>query len=126
MGVQDASVRAALMRVFELSLLQNIREQGVDFTAVLDAGQQRLILRRINELLGEIRPDAAALVDGFQFADSQLHSTLGRADGNVYEAIYEEAKLNPLNVSKMVGWDHLAPMLDLDFMRQTMQTQRHG
>jgi len=124
--VEDAGVRAVLMRILELSMLQNIREQGVDFGAVLDAKQQRLVLRRINELLEELRPDIIAITDGFGFADSLLKSTLGRADGNVYEAIYEEAQHNPLNVSRMVGWEHLAPMMDLEFMRENMKTQRQG
>ena len=44
-----------------------------------------------------IRPDAVALVDSFGFLDMQLHSTIGRKDGKVYEAIYAQAKKNPLN-----------------------------
>merc|ERR1711990_1233902 len=95
--VRDDAVQAALLRVFELTLLQQIRENGTDFASVLDAKQQRLVLRRTNELLDEIRPDAVALVDGFNIPDASLKSTLGRFDGNVYEAIYEEGKLNPLN-----------------------------
>merc|ERR1712039_1087417 len=124
--VKDPSVRAALLRVFELSILQQIREKGGDFGAVLDSSQLRLVLRRVNELMDEIRPDVVALVDGFAMKDTALHSTLGRYDGNVYEAIYNEAKLNPLNKGKMVGWEHVAPMLDLEFMRSNMSTQRHG
>ena len=58
------------------------------------------------------------LVDALGFDDEQLKSTLGRYDGNVYEAIYEEAKLSPLNQSpKMVGWEALSKVLDLDFLR---------
>lgn len=66
------------------------------------------------------------MVDGLGLADSTLHSTLGRHDGKVYESIYDEAKLNPLNVPKMKGWEHLAPMLDLDFMKKNMTIQRQG
>merc|ERR1711957_822303 len=124
--VKDAAVKAALMRVFELSLLQNIRESGGDFAATLDAANLRRVTRRINELLAQIRPDAVALVDGFALADDKLASTLGRHDGNVYEAIYNEAKLNPLNGNKMVGWEHIAPQMDMDFMREGMQWQRQG
>lgn len=124
--IDDAAVRAVMMRIFELSMLMNIREQGVDFGAVLDSKQQRLVLRRVNELMDELRPDATSIVDGFGFADSALNSTIGRFDGNVYEAIYKEAQQNPLNVPKMVGWEHLAPRMDLDFMRKNMKTQRQG
>ena len=54
--IKDEAVRAALMRVFELSMLQNIRETSGDFGSVLSPAQQRLVHRRINELLLEIRP----------------------------------------------------------------------
>lgn len=125
--VRDDAVRAALTRVLQLAACQIIREQGTDFGAVVSPAQQRWVLRRINQLLNEIRPDAVALTDGWGYLDSQLKSTLGRHDGNVYEAIYEEAKKSPLNTApKMVGWDHLAPRLDLNFMQQNMAIQRQG
>ena len=59
------------------------------------------------------------LVDGWGFDDEQLKSTLGRYDGKVYEAIYEEAKLSPLNQSpKMVGWEALSRVMDIDFLKE--------
>merc|ERR1712098_775164 len=85
------------------------------------------LLDRINRLLEATRPDAVALTDGFGITDWNLKSTLGRYDGNIYEAIYEEARRSPLNQSpKMVGWDHFAEVLDLDFLRDGMQEQRQG
>ena len=77
----------------------------------------------------EIRPDAVPLVDSFGFLDSQLQSTLGRYDGNVYEAIYDEAaNKNPLNNSKegkgkMIGWDIYSKVLNLDFLNETEKKQ---
>jgi len=38
-------------------------------------------------LLGEIRPDAVALVDAFDFPDNILNSSIGRFDGNIYESL---------------------------------------
>ena len=85
----------------------------------------RVLDQRIATLLSEIRPDAVPLVDAFGFLDLQLKSTLGRFDGNVYEAIYNEAKKNPLNGSgPMVGWDKLSTVLDLDFLDETAKVQR--
>merc|ERR1712178_376997 len=82
---------------------------------------------RINTLLSEIRPDAVALVDAFGTSNAQLGSTLGRYDGDVYEAIYEEAKKSPLNQSEvMIGWEDLSPNLDLDFLREGKKTQHAG
>ena len=52
---------------------------------------------------------------------------MGRFDGNVYEAIYKDAKdHNPLNRSDgaMVGWDSLKRIFDIDFINQGVG-QRH-
>jgi acyl-CoA oxidase len=35
-----------------------------------------------------IRPNAVALVDAFDFSDTALNSSIGRYDGNVYEEMY--------------------------------------
>ena len=51
----------------------------------------------ISELLDALRPEAVALVDAFDIPDRVLNSTIGRYDGNVYEALYEAAKLSNLN-----------------------------
>lgn len=48
-------------------------------------------------MLDKIRPNAVGLVDANDFCDYRLKSTLGRYDGNVYEAILEAAKKDPLN-----------------------------
>jgi acyl-CoA oxidase len=43
------------------------------------------------------RTAAIGIVDGFDFSDQQLASTLGSYDGNVYENIFREAQKSPLN-----------------------------
>lgn len=125
--VSDPAAIAAVSRVIDLALLQNIRENAGDLLHVLDRDQFRLVLKEINRLLDEIRPDAVPLTDAFGFSDHSLKSTLGRYDGNVYEAIYEEAKRSPLNQNpRMVGWDKLKEVLDLDFIRANKEVQRQG
>lgn len=52
---------------------------------------------RIKELLSQLRPNAVALVDAFDFPDQMLKSVLGRYDGNVYENLFEWARRSPLN-----------------------------
>ena len=49
------------------------------------------------ELYAELRPNAVALVDAYDFPDHILQSCLGRYDGNVYKALFEYAKQSPLN-----------------------------
>eukprot|EP00746_Dinoflagellata_sp_MGD_P085886 gnl/MRDRNA2_/MRDRNA2_33981_c0_seq1.p1 gnl/MRDRNA2_/MRDRNA2_33981_c0~~gnl/MRDRNA2_/MRDRNA2_33981_c0_seq1.p1 ORF type:complete len:688 (-),score=143.58 gnl/MRDRNA2_/MRDRNA2_33981_c0_seq1:58-2121(-) len=126
--VKDSNTLAALTRVFELVALQHVYENSGDWMDQLDSKHVDLLLDRINECLTEIRPDAIALVDSFGFLDYELqNSAIGRYDGNVYEAIYEEAKRNPLNQEDvMVGWEGYAKQLDLKFLELTAKEQRQG
>ncbi|EGD76132.1 hypothetical protein PTSG_00839 [Salpingoeca rosetta] len=60
-----------------------------------------------------IRRNAVALVDAFDLSDFFLNSALGRADGRVYEALYEYAQKEPMNqheVSPAVE-QHLLPLM---------------
>lgn len=125
--VKDPATRAVLSRLFDLCVLIQVRENCGDWMDVLDSHHLDLVHERIMELLTEIRPDAVALTDGFDFDDRDLKSTLGRHDGNVYEAIYEEARRNPLNkTDKMVGWDNYAKQFNMKFLQMTMKGQRQG
>jgi len=124
--VKDPAAKAAVRRLEELVLLQLLREQGADWAEALTYDRLEAILERILVLSDALRPDAVGLSDGLGYSDRTLKSTLGRYDGNVYEAIYEQAKKNPLNAegTPMVGWEHFKEVLDLDFLREGMQTQR--
>ena len=54
--------------------------------------------QHVPALLAKIRPHAIRLVDGWDFPDWQLDSSLGRYDGRVYEDMFERAsEKNPLN-----------------------------
>jgi acyl-CoA oxidase len=55
------------------------------------------------QLLAEIRPNAVAVVDAFDYPDKVLGSCLGRYDGQVYQALYEYAKNSPLNEKEASG-----------------------
>ena len=103
---------------------QYVREDGGDFIGVVSRTHMRRILKQIDALQDAIRPDAVALCDAFGLSDHHLKSTIGGYDGNVYEAIYEEAKRSPLNGQRMVGWDKLAPQLNIDFIKQYKSEQR--
>ncbi|XP_058460945.1 probable peroxisomal acyl-coenzyme A oxidase 1 [Malaya genurostris] len=48
-------------------------------------------------LLAALRPNAAGIVDSFEYPDYSLGSALGAYDGNVYERLFEEAMKSPLN-----------------------------
>lgn len=63
----------------------------------LTSAQVDQLQERMEKCLHKIRPNAVAIVDGFDIHDRILDSTLGSYDGNVYERIFEAAKKNPLN-----------------------------
>lgn len=124
---KDGAIKAALVRLLDLGMLIMLRESAGDWVGSLTEEQVDAMSARINELLDEVRPDCVGLVDGFGCSDDELQSTLGRFDGNVYEAIYGEALLSPLNASpRMVGWDQLGRVIDKDFLRAGMREQRAG
>lgn len=59
------------------------------------------------QLLAEIRPNAVAFVDAFDYPDEVLQSCLGRYDGQVYQALYDYAKSSPMNEKEVYG-SHLS------------------
>lgn len=95
--VEDAPVRAVLERLVALFALTEIND-GQQWTGIVDGRLSLLIDTAVGQLLEELRPDAAALVDSFGLSDNVLkESALGRSDGNVYEALYEAATKSRLN-----------------------------
>ena len=122
---EQPAVKNVLEWLLEVMCLMEITEQGRDWAGVLTEEHFHILDDRITVLLAKIRPECVALVDAFGWSDSQLNSTIGKFDGEVYEAIYDAVKCNPLNTSKkMVGWDSLSTVLDLDFLREGALSQR--
>ncbi|GAB0096931.1 Acyl-coenzyme A oxidase [Sergentomyia squamirostris] len=118
----DAHCRAFILRSAQESLEQTIKSVSPALGNVLrdllelyavDAAQRALgdlfrfttlseydvkqLQKRLEAVLSRLRPNAVAIVDGFDFPDEALKSALGAYDGNVYERIFEDAKKSPLN-----------------------------
>uniref|UniRef100_A0A2P2JJU2 Acyl-coenzyme A oxidase n=1 Tax=Rhizophora mucronata TaxID=61149 RepID=A0A2P2JJU2_RHIMU len=87
-----------LCNIYALHLLH--KHQG-DFlaTGCITAKQASLANDQLRSLYSQVRPNAIALVDAFNYTDHFLGSILGRYDGNVYPKLYEEAWKDPLNDS---------------------------
>ncbi|KAK8692879.1 hypothetical protein V6N13_070483 [Hibiscus sabdariffa] len=85
-----------LCSVYALSLLH--KHLG-DFVAsgCITPEQGALANEQLRLLYSQVRPNAIALVDAFNYTDHYLGSILGRYDGNVYPKLYEEAWKDPLN-----------------------------
>ncbi|GMF40176.1 unnamed protein product [Phytophthora fragariaefolia] len=102
-----------LCKLFALTQLEATAGEFMESGCVFP-NEMPIIRANIEELLALIRPHAVTLVDGFNFSDHTLNSTLGRYDGNVYEALYESAQHDPLNHSsdKVALHELLRPIRD--------------
>lgn len=68
-------------------------------TGCITPKQASLANDQLRSLYSQVRPNAVALVDAFNYTDHYLGSVLGRYDGNVYPKLLEEAWKDPLNDS---------------------------
>ncbi|KAH1223517.1 Peroxisomal acyl-coenzyme A oxidase 1 [Glycine max] len=82
-------------------------------TGCINPKQGSLASEQLRNLYSQVRPNAIALVDAFNYTDHYLGSILGRYDGNVYPKLYEEAWKDPLNDSVVPDGfkEYIQPML---------------
>lgn len=97
-----AEVLTPLFELFCLTVMeQSYDRAGGGFGHFVAAGalpaDSAALLKRIKQLLKDIRPQAVPLVDGWNIPDFLLNSCLGRYDGRVYESLYESTRFEPLN-----------------------------
>ncbi|KAG8662289.1 peroxisomal acyl-coenzyme A oxidase 1 [Manihot esculenta] len=101
-----------LCNIYALNLLH--KHLG-DFlsTGCITPKQASLANDHLRSLYSQVRPNAIALVDAFNYTDHYLGSVLGRYDGNVYQKLYEAAWKDPLNDSVVPdGYqEYIRPML---------------
>ncbi|MCI4375780.1 hypothetical protein PGIGA_G00113130 [Pangasianodon gigas] len=97
--ISNTAVYSVLSTLALLYALHGVASNSGDFlqAGLLTIPQLSQITQRIKALMAEIRPNAVALVDAFDYHDEMLNSALGRYDGNVYESMFEWAKRSPLN-----------------------------
>lgn len=91
-------VTRLLCHLFALTQLEANAGEFMESGAVVPA-DMAVVRANIEVLLQQLRPHAVVLVDGFNFSDQVLNTTLGRHDGKPYEALYESVKLDPVNYS---------------------------
>ena len=90
-----------MMDLFNLFALYTIDAQSSDFilSGALQSSQLKQLAPMIQKYMQAIRPHAVRLVDAWSIPDYLLESALGRADGDVYRALWQRAHLeNPLNL----------------------------
>jgi len=109
---KDAGVARAMGALCALFALSEVLD------GLLDAAELGVCEEAVALILNEQRGNVVALVDAFDWPDSVLNSTLGRSDGNVYEALFEAALNAPLNTATpFKGYEELRKSLDVDFLK---------
>jgi len=100
LGLPESSVLLNLAQLFGLYWMEH--EVGDFFEdGYLSHEHAKWVRSGVLALLDTIRPNAVALVDAFDYSDFILKSTLGRFDGDVYPAIMEASKRDPLNKNEI-------------------------
>lgn len=85
---------------------------------VITGDQFRYIRSCLNETLDQLRPDAIGLVDSFDFPDNVLKSSIGRYDGNIYEALFDSAQRSTLNQTDPYdGFKYLQPHTNKELLK---------
>ena len=116
--IEDKKIKVVLTRLVELFACSNFLDDN--WGDVIENTDYREIKTIVNKCLTEIRPDAVGLVDAFDFSDRSLRSTIGKYDGNVYEALFDAAKNSTLNkVDPFEGYkEYLRPHLNLELLKR--------
>lgn len=108
-------VKDQLQNLCNIYALHLLHKHLGDFlsTGCVTAKQGALANEQLGKLYAAVRPNAVALVDAFDYTDHYLGSVLGRYDGDVYPALYQEAWKDPLNDTVVPdGYhEHLRPLL---------------
>ncbi|CAJ0595672.1 unnamed protein product [Cylicocyclus nassatus] len=111
----DASIRAPLTDLTRLYAFDLIAASQGEFLrdGFMSEAQADAVREGIYKSLERLRPNAVSLVDSWDFDDIELHSVLGRRDGNVYPALLEWAQRNPLNKTEVLPTfeKYLGPMM---------------
>ncbi|XP_055840090.1 probable peroxisomal acyl-coenzyme A oxidase 1 [Episyrphus balteatus] len=98
-GPHSKSLKEVLLDVLELYLVNACLRNMADILRFISLTEQDLkeLQTKLEQVLHRIRPNAVAIVDGFDYHDRILNSVLGSYDGNAYERIFDAAQKSPLN-----------------------------
>jgi len=89
--VKAENVKKVLERLCGLYALDKLVRypQGLFESGYINGEQFKLLKKKRNLLLEELRPDAIGLVDAFGYTDNSLRSAIGTYDGNAYENLWK-------------------------------------
>ena len=116
--VKDPKIHNVLTSLVVLFALSNFFDDN--WGDIIDNENFRDIKKQVKKCLNTLRPNLVGLDDSFDYPDKALRSTIGRYDGNVYEALFEAAKNSSLNqIEPFDGYkEFLQPHLDLELLKR--------
>ncbi|CEF61972.1 Peroxisomal acyl-coenzyme A oxidase 2 [Strongyloides ratti] len=102
--IEDYEIRNVVMNLWKLYAFDMLSHLtgALKCNNYMNDIQIKNIKEGIYYYLNEIRPNAVAIVDSFNMSDRELHSVLGRRDGNVYENLLKWAKESQLNKKEVL------------------------
>uniref|UniRef100_A0A0N4ZQM6 Acyl-coenzyme A oxidase n=1 Tax=Parastrongyloides trichosuri TaxID=131310 RepID=A0A0N4ZQM6_PARTI len=103
--IEDTEVKNVVMSLWKLYAFDMLSHStgALKYNNYMDDIQIRNIKEGIYYYLNKIRPNAVGIVDSFNMSDRELHSVLGRRDGNVYENLLKWAKQSQLNKKEVLS-----------------------
>lgn len=114
---KDEKIKLAMRRVAIVYGLTQILDDN--WGEVVNNEQFKLVRSCLTQTLDELRPDAIGLVDAFDFPDTVLKSTIGRYDGNIYEALFDAAQRSTLNQTDPYdGFKYLQPHTNKELLKR--------
>ncbi|XP_023162208.2 probable peroxisomal acyl-coenzyme A oxidase 1 isoform X2 [Drosophila hydei] len=112
---RSPALNRVLQQLLELYLVNVTLSSLGDVLRVVHLTDEDLnkLQARLEDALAKLRPDAVAIVDGFDFGDKQLNSTLGFHDGNMLERVFNAALKAPMNRKSVPKsfHEHLGPFM---------------
>jgi len=115
-SAQNTQVKNSLRKILITYALTQFLDDN--WGEIIQSDQYRLIRKELNVTLDSLRPDAIGLVDAFDFPDTVLKSTIGRYDGNIYEALFDAAQRSTLNQKDPYdGFKYLQPHTNKELLK---------
>lgn len=111
-GIEDEEHVATTLGPSEIAVLKDMARLSALFWMEKELGdfledgyftakQASWVRANVLSMLDVIRPNAVALVDSWDYSDFCLKSALGRWDGDVYPALLDYARRDPLNAKEI-------------------------
>lgn len=108
------SIRKYLKQLCDLYALSTIDNNIGDFVGFVSLDQSKKVKQARMSLYKALAPNILSIVESFDLCDYILDSSLGASDGRVYERLYRNALLNPVNQYPPIGYTEIKRILSLN------------